>query len=382
MTEETAGGSQVAVVEPAPSTPRRPSSTSARTLMLRGLIGVVALTMTVSASAWLLHAGIDPKADPWSVVPPRNGALDGVRSWAPIGIPSGEALVAGNPDLVVVEARHVIGGSPAASTPLVDRLRRRPDGGERLVLARISLTRVCENEAIWRAGWAAASVVTGSTVAEQSRPEAGTPALSLHAAAARPVTDGERVWRVPAKGAPSWLGNEITTAPGCWHVRHGDPAWLAELAGSPSSLIARLIAAGVDGVVLDTDAASEVTEHDRGTEGTQRLRELTARVARRARDDRRGFIVALGDGGEFLADKRMRRIVDALTIAAPAAARRPNRLAAVTEPREQRLTEARADGVLVLVSTRAAPDPATERARLESLGFVVDTVDAAPAQVR
>lgn len=53
-------------------------------------------------------------------------------------------------------------------------------------------------------------------------------------------------------GNPSWIYEEDEYWPGDFYVRYWDPEWKAILMGSPNSRVDRIVAAGFDGIYLDT----------------------------------------------------------------------------------------------------------------------------------
>ncbi|MDA8424984.1 MAG: endo alpha-1,4 polygalactosaminidase [Treponema sp.] len=127
----------------------------------------------------------------------------------PEGFGSKEAFVSAvagtDYDLVVIDA--LFDGEFLTSSDLA-RLRHKSAGARRLVLAYLSIGEAEDYRPYWRQEW--------------------------------------------NRHPPSWIESENPRWKGNFRVRYWEPAWRAILFGSPSSYLDRILAAGFDGVYLDT----------------------------------------------------------------------------------------------------------------------------------
>jgi cysteinyl-tRNA synthetase, unknown class len=162
------------------------------------------------------HRGLD-NIPAYPPKPPGENAGD-VKSLADVknflyvidGEPFGDqakylaALGATNHDLVVLDPFI----DDATVTPAdVDRLKKKANGGRRLVLCYVSIGEAEDYRHYWQDNW-------------------------------RP-------------GRPAFLGPEDPDWKGNFAVKYWDRSWQAIIAGRPRSYLARVVAAGFDGVYLD-----------------------------------------------------------------------------------------------------------------------------------
>jgi cysteinyl-tRNA synthetase len=125
------------------------------------------------------------------------------------------ALAATNHDLVVMDPFI----DEATVTPAeIERLKKKANGGRRLVLCYVSIGQAEDYRFYWQDAW-------------------------------RP-------------GRPAFLGPEDPEWKGNFIVKYWDPAWQAIVGRGPKSYLARVLAAGFDGVYLDrVDAYEWFEEH-------------------------------------------------------------------------------------------------------------------------
>jgi cysteinyl-tRNA synthetase, unknown class len=98
----------------------------------------------------------------------------------------------------------------------VARLKTKANGGDRLVVAYLSIGEAEDYRYYWRASW--------------------------------------------TQAPPSWLAAENPDWPGNFKVRYWNPEWQAIVFGTPDSYLGRILAAGFDGVYLDVVEAFEYFE--------------------------------------------------------------------------------------------------------------------------
>ncbi len=116
-----------------------------------------------------------------------------------------QGLAASNYDLLIIDAYY---GDAPLTKQEVKALQKKPQGGRRLVAAYMSVGEAADYRPYWQAGW-------------RSHP-------------------------------PAWLWKKNKKWKGSFRVRYWQKAWQDILMGSPGSYLDILLAAGFDGVFLDT----------------------------------------------------------------------------------------------------------------------------------
>lgn len=354
-----------------------------RSILLRAVFGLILVGVVAGGGAFLMHAGIDPASDALegAGAPVRNEALEPVRHWRDLTLTRNAEPGIDRDDLVVIDSDPSVLVPRSGPAPRIEALRKRPDGGRRLVLVRLDVALADEQHGYWQRSWVApappdaASPAQPSSVQPLDLDPSQPDSLRAFADTARPAAGTARPWHTPSTAAPLWLLNESVTHPGRWHVRYWDVAWQALLAGSRNSLVASIMAAGADGVVIDRAGGAERTIVDRDRPAPDAMRDLVITIATTARRIKPDAIVMVRNGEEMAADPAVRRAIDGFVredllhegderdhAETDAATRRSLRL----------LARARSDGLIVLVSERVTAAPVIERTRkrLAMLGFV------------
>ena len=210
-----------------------------------------------------------PQGDARDAAGRRRTAINAVTSWgyqlAALDITS----AAGSPyDLLVVDGTTGVGDGNAMTTEQVERLKRKPDGGRRLVVSYLSIGE-----------------------AEDYRPD---------------YFDKEYL----AEDAPDWLMGENPDWKGNRIIRFCEEGWQRTILGDdtgrnlynsiePSPLY-RLIELGLDGVYLDrVDVYSEVTKYCPDAE--RKMVAFVKRLADHARKRNPEFIAIRQNAEELLA---------------------------------------------------------------------------------
>ena len=132
---------------------------------------------------------------------------------------------------------------------------RHSSGGDKLVVAYMSIGEAEDYRYYWQAGW--------------------TP------------------------GNPEWLDAENPDWPGNYKVKYWHPDWQAIIYGSPDSYLDKIIAAGFDGVYLDIIDAYEYYEDQGRTTAAQEMVDFVLDIAAYARARRPGFGVFPQNGAEL-----------------------------------------------------------------------------------
>jgi cysteinyl-tRNA synthetase len=144
----------------------------------------------------------------------RPNPFAGAKSWAyqlnNLG-PAQQARIAASPyDLVVIDYARSEAGD-RTETPLtaeeVARMKAKPDGGRRLIIAYLSIGESEDNRYYWKAEW--------------------------------------------SRRRPACMGAESREWKGNYLVKYWEPIWQAIIFGNPQSYVDRILEAGFDGFYID-----------------------------------------------------------------------------------------------------------------------------------
>ncbi|MGE0701909.1 MAG: endo alpha-1,4 polygalactosaminidase [Hyphomicrobiaceae bacterium] len=213
-----------------------------------------------------------------------------------------ERIAASPFDLVVVDYSRTGKDTGRFDRAEVDRMRQRPDGSSRVVLAYLSIGEAEDYRYYWRDRW----VETVDVLEKASTAPAPVGAMPERAPSPR-----LKALRVPRLSAPAWLGRESDAWPGNYLVRYWDAEWQSLIYQGADSYLARILAAGFDGVFLDRIDTFQVVSADRPSARQDMIRLVVeiARVARRAKPD---FLVVPQNGEQLLADPTYLAVIDAI----------------------------------------------------------------------
>jgi cysteinyl-tRNA synthetase, unknown class len=258
------------MTDPFPAKAKQATSSTSTRLIIRAFIGVAILGGLIAGSAWLLHATSDPgnayANDPDAAE--RRQLIANVRTWSfETSLSDPIANRAGLGDLAVIDHSAIQHERRNGERKAMTALQSKPNGARRLVLGYLSLTEAEQRRPYWLPEWQATAIGT----------------------------------------RPSWLLEENPQRRGNWRVNIANTGWHATLFGSEESLIDRMLAAGFDGVYLDSGSLLDkehVLMQDAGarSETEWQLAELVARLATYARLQHPRFIIMLDDA-EALIDR-------------------------------------------------------------------------------
>lgn len=269
-----------------------------------------------------------------SPAPDRRELLAAARSWTYQLQGLGGALpglTASTSDLLVIDyAKTGSNGTSPLSADEVAALKRKPDGGRRLVVAYLSIGEAEEYRPYWQASWKA--------------------------------------------DPPAWLAEKNCRWPDNHLVRFWHDEWEDLAYRGPESYLARIQAAGFDGVYLDRiDVYAEVS-HPKGA-GKAAMVSFVRNLAATARRSVPGFLVIAQNAEELLEDTSYRGVIDGIA--------KEDLLFGLTGTGVRngadeikwstgQLTRLRRDGKAVLVVEYLKSQTAVDAARLElaGLGFV------------
>lgn len=231
-----------------------------RCFLQRSVLWALALVAVASGLVQVARADLRPNA---------AARLAAVKSWAyqlqnytPEML---DALAAADTDLVVIDYQRAT-GAPFTFQE-IQRLKRKPDGGRRLVIAYLSIGEAEEYRFYWRPEWST------------ERP-------SFH------ITENCR-----------WPRNHL--------VRYWDPKWRDLKFWAPDSYLAQIVWAGFDGVYLDRiDAHNDIVS--RYPDAAEKMKRFVSDLAGTVRLRQPEFIVIAQNAEELLVDPAYRAVIDAV----------------------------------------------------------------------
>jgi len=168
-------------------------------------------------------------------------------------------------DLVVVDYGFDRRNATAFPREVVNLMRTRPDGRQRLVLAYFSIGEAEDYRYYWQDSW--------------------------------------------LKNRPEWLEPENPDWPGNYLVQYWHPEWQALLFGNPNAYLDRIIDAGFDGVYLDGADKFEQWKVRRPTAAADMV-SLVGTLASYARAQRKDFLVIPQNGDDLLVSSSFTGVID------------------------------------------------------------------------
>ena len=243
------------------------SNTSRPRLRCRGWRPMAALSAFIGMLLWPLAAMAQTNST--ADLPPR---LTTVKTWDyQLRRLDVATAAARNSDMIVVEAGTGGDGTGVKDSNDVARLRVKPDGGRRLVIAYLSIGEAEDYRAYWQAEWST------------------TP--------------------------PPWLIGENCRWPRNYLVRYWMPEWQAIMIKGNTSALGRIMDLGFDGIYLDrVDVFQDAAELGQIKAKAARasmirfVRDLSATAKAR----KPGFTVTVQNAEELLDDTAYRRTIDAI----------------------------------------------------------------------
>lgn len=202
-----------------------------------------------------------------------TAAAPGIRSWGYQLQSLDVARAAASPfDLLVVDPAKD-GSDESALTPAeLDRLKRKPDGSRRLVLAYLSIGEAESYRGYWKLDW--------------------------------------------KKHKPAWLLRENPEWDENYAVCFWDPGWQAIMYGTPEARLDRILAVGFDGVYLDKcDVFDDMRQH-KMIEAASRpdiegdMVSFIQRLSQHAKARSPGFLVVMQNTEGLLDRSDLRRVLD------------------------------------------------------------------------
>ena len=160
------------------------------------------------------------------------------------------------------------GDGPRLAPDAVARLRRKPSGEPRVILAYLSIGEAEDYRPYWQRSWKA--------------------------------------------NPPSWLGPENPDWPGNYEVRYWDPLWQRLILGTPEAPLDRIVAEGYDGVYLDIVDGFEFWEERGQADARPRMIDWVRTIANHARSQRPSFLVVPQNAEALAREPGYLPLVDAI----------------------------------------------------------------------
>lgn len=340
----------------------RSSVTPARRLDL--LVALALLVVGAPASAQV----IAPTAPPTAGVV-RAARLATIHSWGYQLQRVEIARMQQSPfDLVVVDYSNIGSEAGRFTNEDIQRLKQKPDGGRRVVLAYMSIGEAEDYRYYWRSDWVEAiNIPDDASPIRPAQPRAPVSRADQGTIRLRPL-------RLPKLSAPSWLGRENEGWNGNFLVRYWDPGWQSIFVTGQQSYLSRILAAGFDGVYLDRVDAFQTIVAERPQARAEMTRFVIdiAAHARRAAPD---FLVVPQNGEQLLADPAYLAAIDAVAkedlLYGEAEEGQPNPASSISRSMRW-LAPATNRGLPVLVVEYLQDKPVVDRLRadIESRGFL------------
>lgn len=309
-------------------------------MMKRCLIVLLGVLVSAAGSAQQRPA---PEAPP----PPVVNALSRATSWAYQLQKVSPGQISTSPFDVAVIDYSRNGTHEKRFKPVdVKWMKRKPDGGERIVLAYMSLGEAEDYRFYWDEKWIETATPDEEGAKPQAPASAGatpTPAQPMPKAGAKnatsavpppaaqpggkagealaPQANGKAAPAVaapPAKPdrwlsplAPAWLGDENDRWTGNFEVKYWEKGWQDIIFGSANSYLEHIIAAGFDGVYLDRVDAFYQFQEERPT-AIDEMVDFVARLSAHAKKLKAGFLIVPQNGEELLLRADYVKAIDGL----------------------------------------------------------------------
>ncbi len=331
------------------------------------------MIVVAMGSAWLLDASIEQGDGTVSSSADGRGKLAAVKSWgAQLQRIDLARAASSSHDLIVLD--EALDGLPRGEKrdKALGQLKRKPDGGRRLVMAYLSVGEAEASRPYWHASW-----VSPAKKASVGMRFGGFTTVGATPARAR-VDNGaaqaDTPPLLPSAEAPAWLGAENAEWRGNFSVRYWHPDWKSLVLGQPEAALDRIIAAGFDGVYLDRADVYSLWRREQPSARADMI-DFLAEIASYARQKKPGFLVMLQNAEELLANERLRRALDGVAkedlLYGVDSEGRENPAAEVQSSLRY-LRQARGDGLPVLVVEYLGDGAAIQmaRERIAAEGFI------------
>lgn len=239
-----------------------------RWALVAAVVGIAAASLAAGREPAFAQAAKRAQAGPQpaAAATDRKGLLTGARSWGYQLQDLDAGKLASSPyDVLVIDFPGGDGRGFGAKE--VAHLKRKPDGGRRLMIAYMNVGEAGSHRYYWRKAW--------------------------------------------EKSPPAWMGPPSCHSKRDHRVRHWAPEWQAILFGKAGSYLDRVIKAGFDGVYLDRVDIYHSWRGERWQGGAEMV-DLVARLSEWAKSREPGFLVLPQNSEELLVDGRYRAAIDGI----------------------------------------------------------------------
>lgn len=229
-------------------------------MAVRCLRAVAAALLIAAAAAPALTQERKSQPPPALPAATQSDLLKAAKTWVfQLQMIDVAALARSDNDVVVLDTD--------LSKADVARLKRKPGGGRRLVVAYVNIGEAEDYRSYWRKSWTATK--------------------------------------------PPWLGSSNDHWKGDHRVRHWHPDWQAIVFGNPGSIFARLIAAGFDGAYLDRVDVYQFWCGERPSSFDDMI-DFVAAMSSWSKAQKPGFLILPQNGEELLQSARYRAAIDGM----------------------------------------------------------------------
>jgi cysteinyl-tRNA synthetase, unknown class len=279
-----------------------------------------------------------------AMVPAR--ALAAAKSWGyQLQKIDPDVLAAAPYDVLVIDYSRDGSDDRALTAADVRRLKVRPDGGQRIVLAYLSIGEAEKYRYYWQPDWE-----TGGAL------------------------------------APPWLAEPNKRYLTNFPVRYWHADWQAIVFRGPNSYLGRILNAGFDGIYLDRVDVHEEFEKENPAAAEQMIAFVKA-LAAHARSLKPGFLIVPQNGEELLEEAGYRAAIDGIAkedlLFGAGRSKHPNSQEQIdTGVRHLKLMTRDRKPVFVVEYLDNPQDIATARTRIEAYGFIPHFAARALNQMR
>jgi cysteinyl-tRNA synthetase, unknown class len=295
------------------------------------ILSAAALALLILVVGGLQPAFAQTSAVDAATIPAR--ALAVAKSWGyQLQKINPDVLAAAPHDVVVIDYSRDGTDARALTADEVRRLKTRPDGGRRIVLAYLSVGEAENYRYYWQSDWE-------------------TSALT-----------------------PPWLAEPNKRYRTNFPVRYWHADWQAIVFRGENSYLGRILNAGFDGIYLDRVDVHEEFEKENPAAAEQMIVFIKA-LAAHARSLKPGFLVVPQNGEELLEDAGYRAVIDGIAkedlLFGAGRSKHPNSQEQIDDgARHLKLMTRDRKPVFVVEYLDNPQDIATARTRIEEYGFV------------
>jgi cysteinyl-tRNA synthetase len=273
-----------------------------------------------------------PSAAPDAATSPAR-ALAAAKSWGyQLQKIDPDVLAAAPYDVLVIDYSRDGTDDRALTANEIRKLKIRPDGGRRVVLAYLSVGEAEKYRYYWQPDWETSTL------------------------------------------APPWLAQANKRYLTNFPVRYWHADWQAIVFRGPNSYLGRILKAGFDGIYLDRVDVHQEFEKENPAAAEQMIVFVKA-LAAHARSLEPGFLIVPQNGEELLEDAGYRAMIDAIAkedlLFGAGRSKHPNSQEQIdTGVRHLKLMTGAQKPVFVVEYLDNPQDIATARTRIEAYGFI------------